>query len=62
MTNENKKPNRNGVFIGGYVPPHVKEFVNRRAKAERKTISQVLKEILVKEISVAFVGGNDKGE
>jgi len=51
---ENKKVNRKGVFVGGYVPMHVKEFVQRRAKIQHKTASQILKEILIKEIAGGF--------
>ncbi len=62
MKMENKKPNRNGVFIGGYVPPRVKEFVKRRAKTEFKTVSQVLKEILIKEIAADFDRNNKQNK
>lgn len=50
--NENKKPNRKGVFVGGYVTPYIKEFLTQRAKARHKTLSYILKEILVEKIGV----------
>lgn len=46
---EKKKANRKGILIGAYVPPQLKASVERRAKAEFKTVSQVLKEILLRE-------------
>jgi hypothetical protein len=58
MENENKKPNRKGVFVGGYVPLHLKEFLTQQAKARHKTVSYILKEILIKEIGVEFVTRN----
>lgn len=48
-----KKANRRGVMIGCYVPPHVKEFLERRAAARYTSLSQVLKEILLREIDGA---------
>ena len=32
--------NRKGVFIGAYVPNHLKESLRRRAAAEHRTLSQ----------------------
>ena len=49
MENEKKKKKRNGAFIGGYVPEAVKDSLERRAKAEFKTVTQVMKEILLVE-------------
>src|SRR5258705_1457301 len=38
--------NRKGVFIGAYVPNHLKESLRRRAAAEHRTLSQEITRIL----------------
>jgi plasmid stability protein len=38
--------NRKGVFIGAYVPNHLKESLKRRAAAEHRTLSQEITRIL----------------
>lgn len=38
--------NRKGVFIGAYVPSHLKESLRRRAAAEHRTLSQEITRIL----------------
>ena len=38
--------NRKGVFIGAYVPNHLKESLRRRAAAEHRTLSQGITRIL----------------
>ena len=38
--------NRKGVFIGAYVPNHLKESLKRRALAEHRTLSQEITRIL----------------
>jgi plasmid stability protein len=38
--------NRKGVFIGAYVPGHLKESLRRRAAAEHRTLSQEITRIL----------------
>jgi len=38
--------NRKGVFIGAYVPNHLKESFRRRAAAEHRTLSQEITRIL----------------
>jgi len=38
--------NRKGVFIGAYVPNHLKESLRRRAVAEHRTLSQEITRIL----------------
>jgi plasmid stability protein len=38
--------NRKGVFIGAYVPSHLKESLQRRAAAEHRTLSQEITRIL----------------
>src|ERR1700754_4412244 len=38
--------NRKGVFIGDYVPNHLKESLRRRAAAEHRTLSQEITRIL----------------
>ena len=38
--------NRKGVFIGAYVPNHLKESLRRRAAAEHRTLSQKITRIL----------------
>jgi len=38
--------NRKGVFIGAYVPNHLKETLRRRAAAEHRTLSQEITRIL----------------
>jgi hypothetical protein len=38
--------NRKGVFIGAYVPDHLKESLRRRAAAEHRTLSQEITRIL----------------
>src|SRR4029079_16579158 len=38
--------NRKGVFIGAYVPKHLKESLRRRAAAEHRTLSQEITRIL----------------
>jgi len=40
--------NRKGVFIGAYVPNHLKESLRRRAAAEHRTLSQEITRILKK--------------
>lgn len=43
--------NRKGkVFIGGYFPPEIKEFLTRRAAAEHRTASNELGRILRREM------------
>ncbi len=37
--------NRKGVFIGAYVPNHLKESLRRRAAAEHRTLSQEITRI-----------------
>lgn len=46
----NNKPKRRGVFVGAYLPPKVKEFLGRRAKIQHTTVSEILKQILLKEM------------
>jgi len=41
-----KMANRKGVFIGAYVPNHLKESLRRRAAAEHRTLSQEITRIL----------------
>jgi hypothetical protein len=41
-----KMANRKGVFIGAYVPNHLKESLKRRAAAEHRTLSQEITRIL----------------
>ena len=43
---EIKMANRKGVFIGAYVPNHLKESLRRRAAAEHRTLSQEITRIL----------------
>jgi len=38
--------NRKGVFIGAYVPNHLKESLRRRAASEHRTLSQEITRIL----------------
>ena len=38
--------NRKGVFIGAYVPHHLKDSLRRRAAAEHRTLSQEITRIL----------------
>ena len=38
--------NRKGVFIGAYVPNHLKESLRRRAAAAHRTLSQEITRIL----------------
>jgi hypothetical protein len=38
--------NRKGVFIGAYVPNHLKESLRRKAAAEHRTLSQEITRIL----------------
>lgn len=38
--------NRKGVFIGAYVPNHLKDSLKRRAAAEHRTLSQEITRIL----------------
>ncbi len=38
--------NRKGVFIGAYVPNHLKESLRRRAAAEHRNLSQEITRIL----------------
>ncbi len=38
--------NRKGVFIGAYVPNHLKESLRRRAAVEHRTLSQEITRIL----------------
>jgi plasmid stability protein len=38
--------NRQGVFIGAYVPNHLKESLRRRAAAQHRTLSQEITRIL----------------
>jgi len=38
--------NRKGVFIGAYMPNHLKESLRRRAAAEHRTLSQEITRIL----------------
>ena len=42
--------NRKGVFIGAYVPNHLKESLRRRAAAEHRTLSQEITRILVEAV------------
>ena len=42
--------NRKGVFIGAYVPNHLKESLRRRAAAEHRTLSQEITRILEEAI------------
>lgn len=37
---------RNGVFIGAYIAPELKDELQRRAKAEHRTLSQQITKIL----------------
>src|SRR4029453_2601148 len=43
---EAEMANRKGVFIGAYVPNHLKESLKRRAAAEHRTLSQEITRIL----------------
>jgi|SRR5882724_1125559 len=43
---DEKMANRKGVFIGAYVPNHLKESLRRRAAAEHRTLSQEITRIL----------------
>jgi hypothetical protein len=45
-----KMVNRKGVFIGAYVPNELKESLQRRAKAEHRTLSQEITRILTEAI------------
>ena len=42
--------NRKGVFIGAYVPNHLKESLRRRAAAEHRTLSQEITRILIEAV------------
>ncbi len=44
--------NRKGVFIGAYVPNHLKESLRRRAAAEHRTLSQEITRILEEAVHV----------
>ena len=44
--NATRMANRKGVFIGAYVPNHLKESLRRRAAAEHRTLSQEITRIL----------------
>ncbi len=41
---------RNSDFIGTYAPKAVKEYLQQRAKKNYQTVSQVILEIIIKEI------------
>jgi hypothetical protein len=47
---EKKKPNRRGVFLGGYLSPEIMKYVTDKAKREHKTASRVLNQILLEHI------------
>jgi len=42
--------NRKGVFIGAYIPEELKESLQRRAKAEHRTLSQEVTRILTEAV------------
>ena len=48
---EKEKKKRKNVMVGAYLPPHVKEFLKRRADARYTTLSEIIKEILLKEMA-----------
>ena len=56
--------NRKGVFIGAYVPNHLKESLRRRAAAEHRTLSQEITRILEEAVhgrglpAVVLIGGH----
>jgi len=58
--------NRKGVFIGAYVPNHLKESLRRRAAAEHRTLSQEITRILEeavhgKGLPAGSIDRRDKG-
>jgi hypothetical protein len=46
LEGEAEMANRKGVFIGAYVPNHLKDSLRRRAAAEHRTLSQEITRIL----------------
>ena len=50
--------NRKGVFIGAYVPNHLKESLRRRAAAEHRTLSQEITRIRRKRARQGSASGS----
>ena len=50
MRRAGKTANRKGVFIGAYIPGELKQSLERRAKAENRTLSQEVTKILAEAL------------
>ena len=50
MRGAGKRTNRKGVFIGAYIPAELKESLQRRARADHRTLSQEITKILTEAL------------
>lgn len=51
LTTDTAKRKRNGIPLRVWVNPHIRAYVEYRATAESKTITQILISIITKEIA-----------